>query len=112
MDFEKATKEDIKDQTELIGLSVNDVFDNLNLKNATEAEKRAIESLNDEWSKVQNSFSDTGSLQEYHKNATQILGQLRGVLQGSANDVKKASEEAVRFTDEGGRKIKQEVDTI
>lgn len=112
MDFENATEEDIKDQTELIGLSVNDAFDNLNLKNATEVEKQAIESLSKEWEKAQDQFKNTGSLEEYHKNASQILGQLKGTLQSSANDVKKASEEAANFTEEGGRKIKQQVDEI
>ena len=112
MDFEKATKEDIKDQTELIGLSVNDAFDNLNLKNATDVEKDAIRQIKEEWLKAQDSFADTKSLQDYHKNATQILGKLKGTLQSSTNDVKKASEEAANFIDEGGRKIKKQVGEI
>jgi len=91
---------------------MEDSFKNLNLKNATEIEKRAIEQLGTEWEKAQEKFKNTGSLEEYHKNASQILGQLKGTLKSASNDVKRASEEAANFTEEGGRKIKQQVGEI
>lgn len=112
MDFDNVNDEDIKLQTDLIGLSTENAFKKLDLDNATEAEKRAIEQLKSEWADAQEKFKDTGSLEEYHKNASQILGQLKGTLKSSANDVKRASEEATNFTEEGGRKIKQQVGEI